>query len=719
MSFLKNLSIKSKISLLIAVFCVGFLFFGIFSYSTLNTFKINGATFRVIERQMDFQTDMNPADLWLQQSYFWALRIEAEEDPVHVKTLVEELKTSNREYKEAFQRWKERLPEGEEKTLLTTKAAKFAEEFISICENEFIPAALNGDKKKISDLNDTVLMQAYNEQTKVMQQISKLNDDENAKVESETASSITFRTILLVIFGVVSLVICVLLGLFLTNMIVAPLSEVVNKLKAISLGDTNQSYEYKSEDEIGALAEAFRELSSYIKEVSDAVDLLGNGDLSAKMAMRSDKDLLAKNVTQTVDSLHNLIDETNKLIEAAKNGNLKERGNEAKFKGAYAELVGGLNQMMNAVTTPINEAADVLEKVANRDLTAKVEGNYKGDFAKIKESLNLAAANLDEGFQQVSHSAAQVAAASMEISGGSQSLAQGASEQASRIEEVSSSLQEISSMTQQNATNSKEARSLSDNARTSTERGMHSMDQLSNAIGKIKESSDSTAKIVKTIEEIAFQTNLLALNAAVEAARAGDAGKGFAVVAEEVRNLAMRSAEAAKTTAQLIDEAVTNTNHGVTLNDEVKRNLAEINEQIEKVSVVVSEIAAASDQQSQGVAQINTAIEQMNDVTQQTAANSEESASAAEELSSQSQEMLSLISSYKLSISQASYSNSTYNFGNVKTVTNNASKPAKTVSGGTKKTTVKANKPPKVESNSNLESFIPFDDMNDSVFSEF
>ncbi|MCD9184937.1 MAG: methyl-accepting chemotaxis protein [Pyrinomonadaceae bacterium] len=719
MSFLKNLSIKSKISLLIAIFCVGFLFFGVFSYSTLNSFKINGENFKVIERQMDFQSDTHPADLWLQQSYFWALRVEAEEDPVHIKTLVGELQKRNRAYKEAFQRWKEKLPEGEIKTLLTTKADQAAEEFINICDNEFIPAALSGDKKKVSEINDTVLMQAYNEQTKILEQISKINDDENAKVEAETASSITFRTVLLIAFGVVNLVICLLLGLFMTNIIVSPLSEVVNKLKAISLGDTNQSCEYRSEDEIGALAEAFRDLSSYIREVSNSVDLLGNGDLSAKIAMRSDKDMLAKNVTQTVDSLHELIDETNKLIEAAKNGNLRERGNEAKFKGAYSELVGGFNQMLNAVTTPINEASEVLEKVANRDLTAKVEGNYKGDFAKIRESLNLAAANLDEGFQQVSYSASQVASAAMEISSGSQSLAQGASEQASTIEEVSSSLQEISSMTQQNATNSKEARSLSDNARISTERGMHSMDQLSNAIGKIKESSDSTAKIVKTIEEIAFQTNLLALNAAVEAARAGDAGKGFAVVAEEVRNLAMRSAEAAKTTAQLIDEAVTNTNHGVTLNDEVKKNLAEINEQIEKVSVVVSEIAAASDQQNQGVVQINTAIEQMNGVTQQTAANSEESASAAEELSSQSQEMMSLISRYKLSNSQGNYANSTYNFGKAKTVTGNGMKQAKTVSSATKKTSVKMNRTPKIDSGSNLEDFIPFDDMNDSVFSEF
>jgi methyl-accepting chemotaxis protein len=208
-------------------------------------------------------------------------------------------------------------------------------------------------------------------------------------------------------------------------------------------------------------------------------------------------------------------------------------------------------------------------------------------------------------------------------------------------------------MTKQNASNAKEARSLSDGARSTADRGVDSMQRLSEAINRIKASSDSTAKIVKTIDEIAFQTNLLALNAAVEAARAGDAGKGFAVVAEEVRNLAMRSAEAAKNTSNLIEESVRNAEGGVSINQEVLTNLREINDQVNKVSEVMAEIASASDQQSQGIDQVTTAVQQMSDMTQQNAANSEESAASALELDNLAHKMQRMVDTFHLGNQQS------------------------------------------------------------------
>jgi methyl-accepting chemotaxis protein len=209
----------------------------------------------------------------------------------------------------------------------------------------------------------------------------------------------------------------------------------------------------------------------------------------------------------------------------------------------------------------------------------------------------------------------------------------------------------MSLMTRQNTSNAREALALSDGARSSAEKGMKSMRQLSEAIDRIKLSSDATAKIVKTIDEIAFQTNLLALNAAVESARAGEAGKGFSVVAEEVRNLAMRSAEAAKNTARLIEESVKNAQGGVIINLQVLQDLQGIDHQVNRMVEVMAKIASSSDHLSQGVTKVNVAVDQMNRVTQQTAANAEESASAAEELNKQSEEMKAMVRTFRLDAS--------------------------------------------------------------------
>jgi methyl-accepting chemotaxis protein len=304
--------------------------------------------------------------------------------------------------------------------------------------------------------------------------------------------------------------------------------------------------------------------------------------------------------------------------------------------------------MLDMMLTPVNEVGVVLEKLAAQDLTARMTGDYGGDFERIKSVLNRAVESLDESLQQVSVGAEQVAAAANQIGTGSQAMAQGASEQASGLQEVSSSLQEIASMANQNVANAQEARTQADSADKVAREGVESMRRLSEAIARIKNSSDETAKIVKTIDEIAFQTNLLALNAAVEAARAGEAGKGFAVVAEEVRSLAMRSAEAAKTTANLIEGSVKNAGEGVEINGQVLSKLEDINRQVEQVREGVIEIATASQQQSEGIAQLNVAVEQINQVTQQAAANAEESASAAEELSGQAEQMAGLADRFKL-----------------------------------------------------------------------
>ncbi|RMH16621.1 MAG: methyl-accepting chemotaxis protein [Gemmatimonadetes bacterium] len=445
-----------------------------------------------------------------------------------------------------------------------------------------------------------------------------------------------------------------LMAYLIARSVADPLARVVDMARELGRGHLSHRLHLHRRDEIGDLAGAMDRFAADLQEhVLAAIDRLSRGDLAVQIEQSDEDDEIAPVLWRIRDSLQGLVDELGQLTRAARDGRLDARADAGRLEGSYREIADGVNAILEAVVAPIEEALSVLERMAQRDLSVRMEGSYQGDYAKIKAALNQALENLDGALTEVQAAGEQVAAAAEEISSGSQSLAEGSSEQASSLEEVSSSLQEMASMTQQNLANAREAQGIASANEEATTDGRSSMERLSAAMEKIKASSDATARIVKTIDEIAFQTNLLALNAAVEAARAGDAGKGFAVVAEEVRNLAMRSAEAAKDTAALIEESVQNAEEGVGLNNEVLEHLERIDQGAQRAREVMAEIAAASEQQAQGVDQINAAVEQMNGVTQATAASAEESASAAEELTSQAARVRELVQSFRLSAEAA------------------------------------------------------------------
>ncbi len=401
----------------------------------------------------------------------------------------------------------------------------------------------------------------------------------------------------------------------------------------------------------GAVAMAAGDLARpiVVTRADSGADLSDAGELAEALdRLQGEVRATAEASERSRTTLQALITEARTLVAAAREGRLAHRTDASRFEGAYRDLATGLNDTLAAVAAPLESASDVLQRVAGRDLTARVTRQDAGDYQVLNTAINEAVAQLADALHEVEAASDQVAAAAHQVAAGSQSLAEGSSTQAGALADAASNLEELEAHTTGNAANAEQARTAMHVARQRTTAGVERMQELSGAMAQIHEAAQGTSRILKTIEEIAFQTNLLALNAAVEAARAGDAGRGFAVVADEVRALALRSAEAARQTAALIERSLESTTRGVSLNESVRGELDRIRTQVEEVAGAVDRIAEASARQTDDLQSVSEAIGRVNGVTQSIAANAEEAAAASEELSSQSAMTLSLVRRFEI-----------------------------------------------------------------------
>ena len=347
-------------------------------------------------------------------------------------------------------------------------------------------------------------------------------------------------------------------------------------------------------------------------------------------------------------AVRRLIADASSLVEAAVEGRLSTRADESHHAGDYRRIVQGFNQTLQAMTAPIHEAAQVLETLSERDLRARMQGNYRGDHARIKEAVNTTAQALHDAVAQVSGAVDHVSGAAEQIAAISRSISESATQQALVLQETRSSLANVSDMTKKGADSARTATAVATNVRTAASEGVAAMSEMSGAMVKIRHSAESTSQIIRVINEIAFQTNLLALNAAVEAARAGESGRGFAVVAEEVRTLALRSKEAAMKTEGLIKQSIHQASEGEVMVGQVSKKLGEIVQGIGRANDIVSDIAATAEAPAGSLEQISTAVGNMDAVTQRNAQNSEKSSSAAADLSVQADALASMVGSFQL-----------------------------------------------------------------------
>ncbi len=342
-------------------------------------------------------------------------------------------------------------------------------------------------------------------------------------------------------------------------------------------------------------------------------------------------------------------------LKQLKEGNLKltlEVGEGDKYtkqeRENFEEISLNFKEAVETIEGYIRELSSVLSKFADGDLTHDITNEYKGDFAALKGSINRIVSELNRIFVEINTSAEQVAQGAQQVSVGNQAISQGATEQASSIEELSSTITVIAEQTKLNAENATQSNEMAMAAKEAAAQGNRQMGDMLKSMEEINESSENISKIIKVIDDIAFQTNILALNAAVEAARAGVHGKGFAVVAEEVRNLAARSAQAAKETAELIEGSMNKVEAGTKIAKETADALSRIVESVDETVKLGEKIAVASKEQSQGINQINQGIEQMSTVVQSNSATSEEGAASSQELSAQAALLKGKIGVFKL-----------------------------------------------------------------------
>lgn len=428
---------------------------------------------------------------------------------------------------------------------------------------------------------------------------------------------------------------------------------------------------------------------------ADYVDRISKGDIPEEITMsyNGDFNTIKNNINTCIKAVNTLVEDAVVLADAAVNGQLDVRADAERHQGSFAKIINGVNDTLDAVIKPVKEASAVLSEMAKGNLSKRVEGNfkgdhalikdalnstldeisvyindisyvlsgmanadldievtrdYKGDFIEIKEALNHIIASFNNILTEFSNAADQVAAGAGQVSEGSTSLSQGTTEQASSIQELTASITQLSSQTRDNANSANQANVFTEKAKDIAENGNSRMHQLLESMQEIATSSNNISRIIKVIDDIAFQTNILALNAAVEAARAGQHGKGFAVVAEEVRNLAMRSAQAAKETTALIEGSINSVELGSNHADTTAQALEQIVEDISSAAELVSSIAAASNEQASAIVQINEGVQQVSHVVQANSATAEQSAASSEELSSQARLLKEQVGRFKL-----------------------------------------------------------------------
>ncbi|MDG2525942.1 methyl-accepting chemotaxis protein [Stenotrophomonas sp. HITSZ_GD] len=526
-----------------------------------------------------------------------------------------------------------------------------------------------------------------------------------AKQQSEAALDAKAqhaRSMLVVAGGLMLGAALLLLGVltvWLRRSIIRPIQQAAAAVQAVAEGDLSRSIRVTTRDEIGDLATALQRVTGtlqhliaqqremthrhdageisfrmdeqsftgeYARMVHEAnacvaqhigvkmrvVDVIQHyaiGDLSVDMdRLPGEKAAITQAMDAVKRSLSDINGEIRALTQAAGRGDFSRRGDEARYQHEFREMVGSLNGLMGTTESSLQALSALLRAIAEGDLTQRMEGDFHGVFAQMRDDANASVGQLTEIVGRIQAASGSINLAAGEIAQGNSDLSRRTEQQAANLEETAASMEELTSTVKQNADHARQANQLAQGAANVASQGGEVVGQVVTTMANIEASSKRIAEIISVIDGISFQTNILALNAAVEAARAGEQGRGFAVVASEVRTLAQRSANAAKEIKQLIDDSVAKVTDGSALVHKAGATMGEIVASVQRVTDIMAEISAASQEQSAGIEQVNQTITQMDETTQQNAALVEEATAAARAMEDQAGELTQAVSMFRL-----------------------------------------------------------------------